>query len=234
MSVLAVLTPHLSLPETTFMPNSILQFLRLITIACLGLFLLAGCQSTGKDGKPLTQSEIIEKREATIRMAKTGLDDLIKQNPKVKEEIESAAGYAVFDTTNVNVVLLVLARGEGVLYDKRRKGPIFMQDVKTGEGLGAGYQTQYQVIIFKNTSAIDQFLLTSIDGERGGLDVEANFSAGSGGMIRSFNPYITFYTVGLSGYDLQANYGGALFLVDQQLNDVSTLNSLPKKSSTAK
>lgn len=189
---------------------------------------------SGKDGKPLTQAEIMQKREATIQMAKTGLDALIKQAPKVKKEIDKAAGYAVFNTTNVNAVLLVVARGEGVLYDKRRKEPVFMQDVKTGEGLGAGYQTQYQIIIFKTTSAIDQFLMASIDGEQGGLDVEANFSAGSDGTIRSFNPSITFYTVGLSGYDLQANYGVALFLVDQQLNAMGTLNSLPKKSTPAK
>lgn len=202
-----------------------------ISLLC-SLSLLAGCQVTGQNEKPLTPAEILQKRQATIEMAKTGLDALIKQNSKAKEEIEKAAGYAVFNTTNVNVVLLVLARGEGVLYDKRRKEPVFMQDLKTGEGLGAGYQTQYQIIIFKTTSAIDQFLLASIDGQQGGLDVEANFSAGSGGVIRSFNPYITFYTVGLSGYDLQANYGGALFLVDQQLNDVGTLSSLPKKSST--
>ena len=61
------------------------------------------------------------------------------------------------------------------------------------------------------------------------MDVDANFSAGSGGTIRSFNPYITIYTVGLKGYDLQANYGGTLYLVDQQLNDVKTINNLPKK-----
>jgi hypothetical protein len=203
------------------------------TVSC-SFLLLAACQSTGQDGKPLTQAEIIQKREATIQMAKTGLDALIKQNPKVKEEIANAPGYAVFNATNINVVLLVVARGEGVLYDKRRKEPIFMQDLKTGEGLGAGYQNQYQIVIFKTTSAIDQFLMASIDGQKGGIDVDANFSAGSGGTIRSFNPEITFYTVGLSGYDLQANYGGTLYLVDQQLNDVATLNSLPKKSTTAK
>ena len=165
-------------------------------------------------------------------MAKTGLDALIKQKPSVQKEIDGAAGYAVFTTTNVNIVLLVVARGEGVLFDKRRKDPIFMQALKTGEGLGAGYQDQYQVAIFKTPLAIDQFLLTSIDGQRGGVDVDANFSAGSGGTIRSFNPEITFYTVGLSGYDLQANYGGALYLVDQQLNDAATLNSMPKKATS--
>ncbi len=215
------------------MQNLLKKFSQLLAIAIFGL-ILVGCQSTAKDGKPLTQEQIIQKRQATIEMAKTGLDALIKQNPKVKEEIEKAPGYAVFSTTNINVVLIVIARGEGVLYDKRRKEPVFMQDLKTGEGLGAGYQTQYQIVIFKTTSAIDQFLLTSIDGQKGGIDVDANFSAGSGGTIRSFNPDITIYTVGLSGYDLQANYGGTLYLVDQQLNDAATLNSLPKKSAPAK
>ncbi|OYY06316.1 MAG: hypothetical protein B7Y67_19115 [Polynucleobacter sp. 35-46-11] len=186
-------------------------------------------QSTGADGKPLSAQEIAEKRQATLKMSKVGLDALIKQKPELQKEIEAAPGYAVFSTTNINVVLLVVARGEGVLFEKRRPEPIFMQAMKTGEGIGAGYQDQYQVIIFKNTDAIDQFLLTSIDGQRGGIDVDANFSAGSGGTIRSFNPNITIYTVGLSGYDLQANYGGTLYLVDQQLNDAKTLNSLPAK-----
>lgn len=204
-----------------------------ISSIAFALMILSGCQSTGKDGKPLTQEEIIQKREATLKMAQTGLDALLKQNPAAKKEIDAAAGYAVFNATNVNIVLLVVARGEGVLYDKRRKDPIFMQDLKTGEGLGAGYQTQYQIVIFKTTSAIDQFLLTSIDGQKGGIDVDANFSAGSGGTIRSFNPEITFYTVGLSGYDLQANYGGTLYLVDKQLNDAATLNSLPKKPTSS-
>ena len=216
------------------MPIQLTAFIRFISVIACGLLLLTGCQSTGKDGKPLTQAEILQKRQATLQMAKTGLDALIKQNPKVKEDIEKAPGYAVFSTTNVNVVLIVVARGEGVLYDKRRKEPVFMQALKTGEGLGAGYQDQYQIVVFKTTAAIDQFLLTSIDGQRGGIDVDANFSAGSGGTIRSFNPDITFYTVGLSGYDLQANYGGTLYLVDQQLNDAATLKSLTSKVPAAK
>ena len=204
--------------------------LKYVAVSVLIAMLTMGCQSAGQDGKPLTPAEIIQKRDGTLKMAKMGLDALVKQKPEVQKEIDEAAGYAVFTTTNVNIVLLVVARGEGVLFDKRRKDPIFMQTLKTGEGLGAGYQNQYQVVIFKTPTAIDQFLLASIDGQRGGVDVDANFSAGSGGTIRSFNPEITFYTVGLSGYDLQANYGGTLYLVDQQLNNAATLNSLPKKN----
>ena len=192
--------------------------------------LLAGCQSTGNNGEPLTPAQINQMREARLKMAQTGLDALIKQNPKVKDLVAKSAGCAVFSTTNINVVLVVVARGQGVLFDKRRKEPIFMNALKTGEGVGAGYQDQYQIAFFKTPGSIDEFLLTSIDGQKGGIDIAANFSAGSGGTIRSFNPDITFYTVGLSGYDLQANYGGTLYLVDQQLNDASTLASLPKKS----
>ena len=202
---------------------------KMIAVFLLLALFLTGCQTTGVDGKPLTQEQIIQKRDATLQMSKTGLNLLIKQKPDIQKEIDQAAGYAVFSATNVNIVLLVVARGEGVLFDKRRKDPIFMRALKTGEGLGAGYQVQYQIVIFKTSSAIDQFLLTSVDGQRGGVDVDANFSAGSGGTIRSFNPEITFYTVGQSGYDLQANYGGTLYLVDQKLNDASTLNSLPQK-----
>jgi hypothetical protein len=201
-----------------------------LTLGVLCLLLLVACQSTGKDGKPLTQSEIIQKREATIKMAQNGFNLLVKQDPKVRKEIESAAGYAVFNTTNVNVILVVVARGEGLLYDKRYKEqPIFMRDMKTGEGLGAGYQEQYQIIIFNTVDAIDQFLLTTINGQQVGLDVEANFSAGSSSTIRSFNPNVTFYTVGISGYDLQANYGGALYMVDQQLNTPAVLKALEAK-----
>ncbi|MBU3620468.1 hypothetical protein [Polynucleobacter sp. CS-Odin-A6] len=200
---------------------------KLLILLCA--LILAGCQSTGSNGKPLTEAEIVQKRQSILVMSKVGLAALIKQNPAVQKEVEAVPGYAVFSTKNVNIVLLVLARGEGVLFDRRRPEPIFMEALKTGEGIGAGYQDQYQIIIFKNTDAIDQFLMTSIDGQRGGMDVDANFSAGSGGTVRSFNPYISIYTVGLAGYDLQANYGGTLYLVDQQINDAKTLSTLPNK-----
>ncbi len=199
-------------------------------VAIICPFVLIGCQTTGKNGKPLTPAEITQKRQATIKMAETGLNLLIKQDPKIRKDIESAAGYAVFNTTNVNVILVVVARGDGILYDKRYKDqPVFMRDMKTGEGLGAGYQEQYQIILFKTQDAIDQFILTTVDGQQIGLDVEANFSAGSSSTIRSFNPNVTFYTVGISGYDLQANYGGALYMVDQQLNTPAVLKAIQAK-----
>ncbi|MEY3223965.1 MAG: hypothetical protein RL565_155 [Pseudomonadota bacterium] len=134
-----------------------IHHLKIFPAICLaiGLQILSGCQSTGSDGKPLTDQEILQKRQATLAMSQAGLSALLQQNPTVKKVVEAAPAYAVFNTTNVNVVLLVLARGEGVLLDKRRPEPVFMGAMKTGEGVGAGYQQQYQIIIFKTTDAID-------------------------------------------------------------------------------
>ena len=187
----------------------------IIAIGIIPAFLaLTACQTTNSNGQALTPQEVVAKREAILKMSRTGLDDLLRQNPKVSEEIRKSAGYAVFNATNVNVVLLVLSNGDGALFQPGQK-PLFMIERKAGEGAGAGYQKQYQIIIFKNTDAIKQF--TAAKGV--GADVNANISAGSGGMQRSFNPNVTTYLVGESGYDLQANWGGELYTPNDTLNN---------------
>ena len=178
------------------------------------LLSLTACQTTQSNGQPLTDSQVISKREAILKMARTGVDELIRQSPKVAEEIRSAAGYAVFNATNVNIILVVLSNGDGALFQPGQK-PVFMMERKAGEGAGAGYQKQYQVIIFKNEDAIKQF--TAAKGIGG--DVNANISAGSGGMQRSINPNVTTYLVGESGYDLQANWGGSVYTPNDTLNN---------------
>lgn len=190
-------------------------FLALISVTLISL---SGCQTTQSDGKPLTDNQVVEKREAILKMANTGLDSLIKQNPKVADEIKKSAGYAVFNASNVNIVLVVLSNGDGVLFQPGQK-PFFMMERKAGEGLGAGFQNQYQVIIFKDQDAIKQF--TAAKGV--GADVNANFSAGSGGKQRSFNPNVTTYLVGESGYDLQANWGGSLYTPNDTLNNAKII-----------
>jgi ABC-type phosphate/phosphonate transport system substrate-binding protein len=186
----------------------------LLTTLLAGLITLTGCQTTQSDGKPLTERQVIDKREAILKMARTGVDTLIRQNPKVADEIKKSAGYAVFNASNVNIVLVVLSNGDGALFEPGQK-PVFMMERKAGEGLGAGYQKQYQVLIFKNQEAIKQF--TAAKGVGG--DVNANLSAGSGGEQRSINPNVTTYLVGESGYDLQANWGGSIYTPNDTLNN---------------
>ena len=69
-------------------------------------------------------------------------------------------------------------------------------------------------MIFKNQLALEQF--TKVNG--GGGDVNANLSAGSGGIQKSVNPNVATYLVGENGYDLQANWGGSMYVPNQTLN----------------
>ena len=70
------------------MRNPFQTLLKPISLIAVATLMLTGCQSTGQNGKPLTREEIIQKREATLKMAQTGLDALLKQNPAAKKEID--------------------------------------------------------------------------------------------------------------------------------------------------
>ena len=65
-------------------PMKLLLSLTMMT----SIAMLSACQSTGADGKPLSAQEIAEKRQATLKMSKVGLDALIKQKPELQKEIE--------------------------------------------------------------------------------------------------------------------------------------------------
>ena len=111
---------------------------RLMTTAlCAAVLSLTACQTTQSNGAPLTDAQVVNKREAILKMARTGVETLIRQNPKAAEEIRTAAGYAVFNATNVNIILVVLSNGDGALFQPGQK-PVFMMERKAGEGAGAG------------------------------------------------------------------------------------------------
>ena len=185
----------------------------LIIVAAVGI--LGACQSspTSQTGN-LTQEQVTEKRDKVLNMADKALARLYAQNPGVRKEIEQAAGYGVFDITAINAVLLVGARGPGVIFDNKTKKPTFMQSMRAGTGPGLGYQELYQIFVFKSREALDQFKV----GDKGGGDLMASTTVGTTAVQISANPYITVYQLSEKGYALQANYGGAVYVVDANLN----------------
>ena len=61
-----------------------------------------------------------------LSMKDITLADLYKQKPKAKDEIEKAAGYAVFDASGVFVVLYVDVEGRGVMIDNSNGEATYM------------------------------------------------------------------------------------------------------------
>ncbi len=190
------------------------HFLPMLAI-CTAL-LAAGCQTSSKtpEQENLSKKEIVERREQVLAMAQLALDKLYAEKPAAKEEIASAAGYAVFNIGTVNALVLVEAHGKGVVFDNKTGKQTFMLTARAGTGPGLGYQRLYQIFVFKSEAALAQFKV----GDTGGGDVSASATLGTAGKQYSFNPYITVYQVSEKGFAVQANWGGTAYLVDPNLN----------------
>lgn len=177
--------------------------------------LLGACQNVPMpEQENLTPQQISDQREKILGMADKALAKLYAVNPAVRKEIEQAAGYGVFDVTTINAVLLVGAKGSGVIFDNKTKKPTFMQSIRAGTGPGVGYQELYQIFVFKSKEALEQFKV----GDKVGGDLMASTTVGTEAVQISANPYINVYQLSEKGYALQANYGGAVYLVDPNLN----------------
>jgi lipid-binding SYLF domain-containing protein len=168
---------------------------------------LVACQSmpAGDDAQ--------SRRAAILKYTDETLVKLYAENPKAREELAAAAGYAVFDLSSVNAVLLVGQTGKGVLVDGRTRVPTYMKAMRAGTGPGLGYQELRQVFIFANAGAMEQFLL----GKSGGGDVSASATAGTANVQQSFNPYISTYQFTERGFAVQANWGGTVYVADTDL-----------------
>ncbi len=194
------------------------KFMRALAMG-LGLALALGgarpalAQSNNQKAEELTPEEKEAERSARLKLAETALEKLYKLTPEARQEIEQAAGYAVFDITAIYAILFVGQKGKGVMVDNATKKPTFMLSVRAGTGPGVGRQRLYQVFVFKSKEAMSQFTLA---GGLGG-DIGASVSAGKDGMVRSFNPTISIYQVPESGLAVQASWGGTVYSVDNQI-----------------
>ncbi|NJD24897.1 MAG: hypothetical protein FIB06_05785 [Betaproteobacteria bacterium] len=177
---------------------------------------IAGCASKppAVEKENLSAEEVKQRRQQIDGMAQSALEKFIATNPEVRQEIESAAGYGVFDINVVNAVLYVGATGPGVIVDNHGGQRTYMRSIRAGTGPGVGYQELFQIFVFKNKTAMEQFRV----GDAVGGDVSASVTVGTAGKQYSFNPYITVYQVSEKGFAVQANWGGTGYVLDPNLN----------------
>lgn len=192
---------------------------RAAAVVCMAAGMLAWAQPAMPQGTesggppPLSAEEKEAERSARLKLAADGLERLYKLQPDARTAVEAAVGYAVFDVSAIYAILFVGQKGKGVLFDNATKQPTYMLSARAGTGPGIGKQRVYQIFVFKNKGAMEQFVLA---GGTGG-DVSASVSTGTDGTVRSFNPSIDIYQVPESGMALQASWGGTVYSVDEQL-----------------
>ena len=210
-------------------------------IGLISILFLSACSSTSETTDPnitsndqqnlqsaedeLSEVEKEEERQILLKMSDETLKEFYSLDPDLKEKVEQAYGYALFDDYIYNFVFYVAGHGSGVAYKMTENGPsepIYMIKLRAGTGPGIGYAKHRQLLIIENETTFDAMM--SI-----GLDVQASANAtvkigDFGGSLLygdSFNPYLDIYTITDAGLDIQANWGAVEYIKDWALNPES-------------
>ena len=193
------------------------------TIALAALAFIAGVGSTATahaaDESKMSAEEVAKKQGAIRKMRDTALEDFVATKPEIKDELAKAAGYGVFDGSQVNVILFVGGMGGGMLVESGSGKETFVKMRRLGTGPGVGYKSFRQLMVFKDKTLFEQFRSLGADV---GASADATMKIGgkSVGVDTnvSFNPLLSVYQITDRGALLQANWGGVAYQADTDLN----------------
>lgn len=201
---------------TRALDRSQLYTAALLAGALFIVLIAAGCGSV-----PGTQAASpAEKRARLLQMRDATLQDMYEIRPAVRDEMRHAVGYAVFDASQVNVVLYLGAMGAGVMVDNANGRETYMSMKRAGTGPGVGYKSYRQLMVFKDRKVFDTFSTLGADV---GASADATFKTSEQAGLQmdgstSFNPYLSVYQITDRGALLQANWGGVTYFPDSELN----------------
>lgn len=170
-------------------------------------------QRVTHSGSDLATPQVTNSRQQSFNNAYQVLSVFLQTYPELLANIESAAGFAVFETTSFNAVLYAGGWGSGVVFDKVNHNMIYVGTFRAGTGLGLGYINEYVLIIFHKHFAIEQYFGSIVGG-----DVGASATVGLWSKSMSFNPTISSYRLYNYGANLQGNWGASLYWVMPFLN----------------
>lgn len=184
-----------------------------ITLLCMLTFtiLLTGCVTTGS-------ASPTEKRNLIQNMKTNTLEKLYTDKPDVEQQVENAAGFAVFDNANVNVVLASFGGGYGVVKNNLTEKFTYMNMGEAGLGLGLGVKDFNVVMIFHNQATLNKFIQQGWT-FGGNADAAAKYGNNGGALTaEAIAGQITVYSLTENGLALQAVLKGTKFWVDSELN----------------
>jgi lipid-binding SYLF domain-containing protein len=160
-----------------------------------------------------------EKQEKTRKMAAQTLEDLYKLQPTAREGIQKAAGYAVFNNTGANVLLLSTARGAGLAVDNQSKQETFMKMISAGAGLGMGVKNYRVIFLFENRDALKRFLDSGWSGSaQADAAAKVDEKGGAHSGAAELSPGVWVYQITKKGLALQVTLQGTKYYKDDDLN----------------
>ncbi|NLV23992.1 MAG: hypothetical protein GXY54_04320 [Deltaproteobacteria bacterium] len=186
------------------------SFVRTLVVVAITI-LLAGCLQPRAD-KAQAQRIIDE-------MANETLTRLHHANPETRNKVRLAPGYAVFDSTNANLLLVGGGTGYGLCVNNENGAKVYMNMAQVGVGPGLGVKDYRLVFIFKSRDVLTRFM--DQGWEFGGQADAAAKSPDKGGALGgqvSFQRDVEIYSLTSAGVTLQAMVAGTKYWRSTKLN----------------
>ncbi|HUM03298.1 MAG TPA: YSC84-related protein [Thermoanaerobaculia bacterium] len=154
------------------------------------------------------------KRKVVDAMAGETLERLTTRDPKAKELLEKAYGYAVFDSFKFGIGLSG-AGGSGVAVDGKSGKRIYMKMGSAGIGLTLGGQKYQVVFLMQDSETFDRFVTKGWY-----ADASARAAAGKegGASGTAFVNGLAIYQLNQSGLMASLDISSTWYSTDDDLN----------------
>ena len=160
-----------------------------------------------------------DKQADILQMEVDTLEDLYRMEPNARNNINNAAGYAVFSNFGMKIFLAGGGKGSGVAVNNKTKKKTFMKMVEIQAGLGMGIKKFKQVWVFENAKDLNEFVNSGweLSGQgTAAAKYDEEGAAFSGAL--SVSPGVWLYQITEDGLALELTGKGTKYYKDGDLN----------------
>jgi lipid-binding SYLF domain-containing protein len=158
-------------------------------------------------------------RAEARKVANQTLQRLYQLQPRARQAIQKAAGYAAFSNFGMKLLVAGGGKGEGVAVDNKTKKETFMKMVEVQAGLGFGIKKFRLVWVFETPTAFDNFVNSGW--ELGAQATAAAQIGGQGAWAAGAIPIsqgVWLYQLTDNGLALELTAKGTKYYKDDELN----------------
>ena len=168
---------------------------------------------------PVSAKSKEEKQVELRKKAAETLTRLYKARPSAKAAIKDAAGYAVFNSGGVKILVAGGGRGQGIAVDNASQKIVYMKMREIQAGLGMGAKKFSTIFVFETKDALERFINSGW--EFGGQTTAAAKTGDGGGSLQgaaSVSPGVWMYQLTDKGVALELTGKGTKYFKNDDLN----------------
>lgn len=167
----------------------------------------------------VSAASVEEKRQAIRNTTNETLEEIYNAQPKAREAVANAAGYAAFSITDVKLGFLGGGGGKGMAVNNSTGEEIFMKTGAVQIGLGLGVKKYNVLFVFLTEKALADF--SDSGWELGGQATIAATDSVNGDSLEgavSVGPDTWMYQMTEKGLEASLTVRGIRYFKDKDLN----------------